>query len=57
MTYFPTQEDLVYKCPKCEQWFIQGHERCLVLHAPGTCCHYGDTPCLPPTPKQRENGR
>ena len=32
------------KCPGCGGTFIDNGIRCCVAHAPGTCCHYGETP-------------
>lgn len=54
MTYFPTKQEMIYKCPLCHKWFIPGNVRCLVAHATGTCCHYGDTETSEPRPKVEE---
>ena len=52
MAYFPVRDS--YLCPGCGGHFKDGGVRCAVLHAPGTCCHYGDTPL--PTPQRIEHG-
>lgn len=44
MAYFPHKSQRAYKCEGCGRWFIKGNVSCCVMHAPGTCCHYGDTP-------------
>lgn len=31
-----------YTCPNCGGCFRSTGEVCLVIHPPGTCCHYGD---------------
>ncbi len=49
MPYFPPQTaPTQYFCPRCNAWFYPGILACCVLHAPGTCCHYGETPAPPP---------
>ena len=42
MTVFGS-EPVVYRCPVCHGWFRAGNVSCAVAHAPGTCCHLGDT--------------
>jgi len=40
MPYFPERDTPgSYYCPKCKEWYAYGDRSCLVLHAPGTCCH------------------
>ena len=46
--YFPKEEETSYRCPGCGGYFYPGTWRCLVAHAPGTCCHKYETPA--PTP-------
>ena len=41
MQIFPKQNPIV-TCPICKKTFRLGNVNCCVLHAPGTCCHYGD---------------
>lgn len=48
MPYFPRKSESAYKCQGCGQWYIRGNLSCCVAHTPGTCCHYGETPSLPP---------
>ena len=49
MPYFPkAEEQAPYKCPGCGGWFYRGNMNCAVNHAPGTCCHYGETPTTQP---------
>lgn len=50
MTIFSVRETtllLIYKCPICGLIFRRQTGdvivRCAVNHAPGTCCHYGET--------------
>lgn len=43
MNYFPRQSELTYTCRGCSNTYIKGSISCCVMHAPGTCCHYGDT--------------
>jgi hydrogenase maturation factor len=47
--------DFLYTCPVCGGTFRKGNISCCVAHAPGTCCHYGDTPALPGKPKSTIN--
>jgi hypothetical protein len=45
MPYFPLSSPFEVRwCPNCELWFKRDHlaPMCAVLHAPGTCCHYGE---------------
>ena len=48
MPFFPERPpwDIEW-CPKCRAWFGYkgGGARvsCCVMHAPGDCCHYGQT--------------
>lgn len=54
MTYFPLPaEREPVKCPGCGKWFISPRVgmSCLVLHPPGTCCHYGETEVPAPAKK------
>lgn len=51
MTYFPKRESRETKpeqCPGCKAWFLMGARNegmgCLVLHGPGSCCHFHDEP-------------
>jgi hypothetical protein len=37
-----------YWCPNCEAWFSPGNHSCTVQHAPGSCCHNGETEVDPP---------
>ena len=39
----PARENSPIRCPVCGGLFIDNGIRCAVMHAPGTCCHYGDT--------------
>jgi hypothetical protein len=41
--YFPKKRANHYKCRGCGDWFTPGNVSCCVAHAPGTCCHYGET--------------
>lgn len=52
-----TVEYLDYRCQRCEQWYRRLRVRmmCAVAHAPGQCCHYGETPKYPPPPRRRPN--
>ena len=43
--YFPTEQEQEYTCPNCGGRFRPTGLSCCVLHAPGTCCHYGDIDC------------
>lgn len=45
MPYFPQQDQRpnTYWCPVCKAHFTHGTRRCLVAHAPGTCCHHYET--------------
>lgn len=49
MPYFPKQSESAYYCPRCKAWFLRGNVSCCVAHAPGTCCHYGETQVAAPT--------
>lgn len=46
--YFPPEKPQApEKCPGCGKWYVtDGSSRsrvsCCVVHAPGTCCHYGE---------------
>ena len=42
MPYFPKLCDDVYWCEGCGGRFRRSNVSCLVAHAPGTCCHYGE---------------
>ena len=61
MTYFPNYriESKPQKCPGCGGWFIYNEHgmSCLVLHAPGTCCHYGETQVSAPAGVTAEGAR
>lgn len=59
MPYFPKKQkqETAYKCAGCGQWYLRGNVSCCVLHAPGTCCHYGETPTLPPRTERLINTR
>jgi hypothetical protein len=46
MPYFPTSKESAYRCQGCGQWFIPSGVSCCVAHAPGTCCHMGETPVV-----------
>lgn len=48
MVYFPARQETAYRCQCCGKWFIRGVVSCAVMHAPGTCCHYGDEPIAAP---------
>lgn len=46
MTILQEQRTERYTCNICKQTFERTFPRsivCLVIHPPGTCCHYGDT--------------
>lgn len=44
------------KCQICGKTYTGGNSNisCLVLHAPGTCCHYGETEVKPPSLPSQE---
>ncbi len=48
MPYYPRANDRTYFCPNCRGWFWRASGNiqvlCTVYHAPGACCHYGETP-------------
>ena len=47
MPYFPeVSEAAPYRCQGCGGWFRYNESgiACCVAHAPGTCCHVGETP-------------
>lgn len=50
MPYFPKEVEVPpYKCQGCGGgWFKPGWQSCLVLHAPGTCCHTYEVPSEAP---------
>lgn len=39
MPYFPMPSERAYACKGCGGRFIPSGRSCLVMHAPGTCCH------------------
>lgn len=48
--YFTSESERpVYWCPNCKAWYQRGNMNCCVAHAPGTCCHHGETRVEPPT--------
>jgi hypothetical protein len=53
--YFPTEEERRYYCPNCKGWYGCGNSSCLVLHAPGTCCHEHEVRVLAPQPDGLEH--
>ena len=48
-----SEKESAYCCGGCDAWFLKSGipSSCLVNHPPGTCCHYGETPCYPPEQK------
>lgn len=52
MPYFPlkTAKGSAYYCPQCKAWYTRSNVSCCVLHAPGSCCHMGETK-LPGKPR------
>jgi hypothetical protein len=47
MPYFNSNEGIYY-CPVHRSWYKPSGLRCLVVHAPGTCCHEYEKPCGAP---------
>lgn len=50
MPYFPpTTAPHRYWCPRCEAWYEVPRVAvsCCAIHAPGSCCHMGETRVIP----------
>lgn len=60
MVYFPRIEgfdNTPVKCPGCGKWHVNlagdmEHVSCTVFHAPGSCCHFGESEVPAPTKEE-----